>query len=153
MIATHAFGRKDDFDAVLDPIVRIQAGRLRRSLERYYLLAGNRDSVRIDLPKGTYVPTWRWAAASEGIAAAPTQGSAPADQVDDWPSVVLRLPESVGQDPELDERMVRLREDLAAELGRYGDVRVVLGRAQDRLGRAGRASSSRDASAGRTEAW
>ena len=53
------FGRKDDFDALLDPIVRIQAGRLRRSLERYYLLAGKEDPIRIDLPKGTYVPTFR----------------------------------------------------------------------------------------------
>ncbi|MVD21683.1 hypothetical protein D6U55_19590, partial [Vibrio cholerae] len=28
MIATRVFGRRDDFDAVVDPIVRIQAGRL-----------------------------------------------------------------------------------------------------------------------------
>src|SRR5882672_8971654 len=32
-IATRVFGRNGDFDAMLDPIVRIQAGRLRRSLE------------------------------------------------------------------------------------------------------------------------
>src|SRR5262249_6818436 len=50
-IATRVFGRKDDFDAVVDPIVRIQAGRLRRSLERYYLLAGKGDTVRIELPR------------------------------------------------------------------------------------------------------
>ena len=47
-IATGVFGRRDDFDAVVDPIVRIQAGRLRRSLERYYLLSGKHDPVRID---------------------------------------------------------------------------------------------------------
>src|SRR4051812_7150177 len=40
-VATAVFGREGDFDAVLDPIVRVQAGRLRRSLERYYLLTGN----------------------------------------------------------------------------------------------------------------
>ena len=58
-IATKVFGRKDDFDAIVDPIVRIQAGRLRRSLERYYLLSGAQDPVRIELPRGTYVPVFR----------------------------------------------------------------------------------------------
>src|SRR5207344_1829986 len=55
-IAMAVFGRKENFDAILDPIVRVQAGRLRRSLERYYLLAGDTDSVRIELPKGGYAP-------------------------------------------------------------------------------------------------
>ncbi|MGO7917282.1 hypothetical protein ACC702_38380, partial [Rhizobium ruizarguesonis] len=43
-----------------DPVVRIEAGRLRRSLERYYLVAGQQDPVRIDIPKGGYVPTFTW---------------------------------------------------------------------------------------------
>ena len=58
-IAIAVFGRRSDFDAIVDPIVRIQAGRLRRSLERYYLLSGKDDPVRIELPKGTYVPVFR----------------------------------------------------------------------------------------------
>ncbi len=64
-IATRVFQRREDFDPTLDPIVRIQAGRLRRSLERYYLLAGAHDPVRIELPRGTYVPVLRWAALIE----------------------------------------------------------------------------------------
>src|SRR3954469_8323966 len=57
-IAVEVFGRTPDFDAVIDPIVRVQAGRLRRSLERYYLLAGDADSIRIELPKGCYAPAF-----------------------------------------------------------------------------------------------
>ena len=57
-IAVEVFGRKPDFDAVIDPIVRVQAGRLRRSLERYYLLSGNLDALRIELPKGSYAPVF-----------------------------------------------------------------------------------------------
>ena len=57
-IAVEVFGRKPDFDAVIDPIVRVQAGRLRRSLERYYLLSGDIDSIRIELPKGSYAPVF-----------------------------------------------------------------------------------------------
>lgn len=55
-IATAAFGRSDDFDPQQDSIVRIEAGRLRRALEHYYLTAGATDRVRIVIPKGTYVP-------------------------------------------------------------------------------------------------
>ena len=58
-IATGVFGRRDDFDAVVDPIVRIQAGRLRRSLERYYLLSGKTTRSGSTLPRGTYVPAFR----------------------------------------------------------------------------------------------
>lgn len=43
-----------------DPVVRIEAGRLRRILERYYLVAGQSDPIRIDIPKGGYVPAIGW---------------------------------------------------------------------------------------------
>ena len=55
-IAIHAFSRGDDFDATTDPIVRIQASRLRRNLEQYYREEGIDDEVIISVPKGTYVP-------------------------------------------------------------------------------------------------
>jgi adenylate cyclase len=55
-VALQVFGRATSFDAQSDPVVRIEAGRLRRALERYYLLAGQRDPIRIDIPKGAYVP-------------------------------------------------------------------------------------------------
>ena len=50
-IAVEVFGRKPDFDAVIDPIVRVQAGRLRRSLERYYLLSGDATRFASNLPR------------------------------------------------------------------------------------------------------
>ena len=57
-IALAALDRGDDFDPLADPIVRIEAGRLRRSLEHYYLTAGQADPIRIDIPKGSYVPVF-----------------------------------------------------------------------------------------------
>jgi adenylate cyclase len=57
-VAVTVFGRDDSFDPQSDPIVRIEASRLRRSLERYYLLAGRDDPVRIEVPKGGYVPAF-----------------------------------------------------------------------------------------------
>ncbi len=55
-IAMDVFDRDADFDASLDPVVRIQAGRLRQALEHYYLTEGTDDPIRISIPKGSYVP-------------------------------------------------------------------------------------------------
>ncbi len=55
-IATSVFGRNENFDPQQDAIVRIEAGRLRRSLEHYYLTAGMSDDIKISIPVGSYVP-------------------------------------------------------------------------------------------------
>ncbi len=55
-IGLEVFNRQDDFDAEKSSIVRVEAQRLRHLLERYYLGEGRRNPVRIDLPKGRYVP-------------------------------------------------------------------------------------------------
>lgn len=57
-IAVAVFDRDESFDPQVDPIVRIEAGRLRRSLNHYYLTDGQNDAIRITIPKGTYVPTF-----------------------------------------------------------------------------------------------
>jgi adenylate cyclase len=122
-IATRVFGRRDDFDPTVDPIVRIQAGRLRRSLERYYLLGGAGDPVRIELPRGTYVPVMRWLPPGGERA---REGAARSRRaVDDWPSVVVLPFEGATRAPEIVEAAVRFREQLVIEMGRYQDVRVV----------------------------
>jgi TolB-like protein len=69
-IAVEVFGRDVSFDPQTDPIVRIEAGHLRRSLERYYLKAGRADPIVITIPKGGYVPVFSQQA-STSIAAAP----------------------------------------------------------------------------------
>ena len=61
-IALEVLGRDASFDPQTDPVVRMEAGRLRRRLERYYLGAGQSDPVRIDIPKGGYEPTFTLAA-------------------------------------------------------------------------------------------
>jgi adenylate cyclase len=59
-IALAAFDRTEDFDPLTDPIVRIEASRLRRSLEHYYLTAGQTDRIRIGIPKGSYAATFAY---------------------------------------------------------------------------------------------
>ncbi|RNJ46275.1 MULTISPECIES: hypothetical protein [Mesorhizobium] len=57
-IAVEVFGRGESFDPQTDPIVRIEAGHLRRALERYYLTSGQADPILIAIPKGGYIPVF-----------------------------------------------------------------------------------------------
>jgi TolB-like protein len=64
-IGVEVFGRDARFDAQNDPVVRVEAGKLRRRLELYYLGPGANDSVQIDIPKGGYAPSFRFQGRSE----------------------------------------------------------------------------------------
>jgi TolB-like protein len=55
-IAQAVFDRAETFDSNIDPVVRMEAGRLRDRLREYYDGDGQADPVRIELPKGTYTP-------------------------------------------------------------------------------------------------
>ena len=59
-IAVEVFERPTTFDAAVDPVVRIEAGRLRDKLREYYEGEGQDDPVRIELPKGSYNPDIRF---------------------------------------------------------------------------------------------
>ena len=58
-IAADALGRDANSDPQNDPIVRVEAGRLRRALDHYYTDGGTNDPVVIELPRGHYVPVFR----------------------------------------------------------------------------------------------
>ena len=53
-LGVEVYDRGAEFDPNLDPIVRIEAGRLRAKLLAYYSTEGANDAVRIDVPKGGY---------------------------------------------------------------------------------------------------
>jgi hypothetical protein len=56
VIAVEVLRRTTSFDSKSDPIVRVEAGRLRDRLSSYYETEGRADPVLISLPKGRYVP-------------------------------------------------------------------------------------------------
>ncbi|MCX2723868.1 hypothetical protein [Roseibium salinum] len=62
-IAVGALGRPDDFNPVTDPIVRVEAARLRRRLTKYYEGSGSSDPIHITIPKGSYAPDFHAAPA------------------------------------------------------------------------------------------
>jgi TolB-like protein/Flp pilus assembly protein TadD len=58
-IGVDVFGKSDSFDPRMDPIVRVQARRLRIRLQTYYRDEGHADELVIEMPKGGYAPTFR----------------------------------------------------------------------------------------------
>lgn len=54
-VGIEVFDRGESFDPRIDPIVRVQAGKLRTKLKEYYEGDGALDPLLIDLPKGAYL--------------------------------------------------------------------------------------------------
>ncbi|MBL8227892.1 MAG: tetratricopeptide repeat protein [Bryobacterales bacterium] len=59
LIAIEVYGRKPDYDPKIDSIVRVEASRLRSRLREYYEAEGRTDPILVELPKGSYVPSFR----------------------------------------------------------------------------------------------
>src|SRR5437660_4265971 len=57
-IGVGVFRRGREFDPGSDPIVRVQARRLRSKLEHYYRTEGHDDPIRIEYPVGSYSPVF-----------------------------------------------------------------------------------------------
>lgn len=57
-VAVEALGYGTNFDPQSNPSVRVHARKLRRALDQYYSAQGIEDPVRIDIPKGRYVPVF-----------------------------------------------------------------------------------------------
>ncbi|HHY50684.1 MAG TPA: hypothetical protein GYA10_13160, partial [Alphaproteobacteria bacterium] len=77
-IAVDVFGRPPSFDPQSDPIVRVQARRLRALLDQFYDEGRARTRVRIELPVGRYVPEFhRIEAGAEGASEGAKPDSVP----------------------------------------------------------------------------
>jgi serine/threonine-protein kinase len=59
LIGVEVFDKRADYDPRLDPIVRVEARRLRSKLKEYYETEGRNDELVIEFPKGGYVPHFR----------------------------------------------------------------------------------------------
>ena len=61
-IGVSVFGRRSGYDSNDDNIVRAHASRLRQKLDAYFQNEGTCESLRVSIPKGTYVPSFYEAA-------------------------------------------------------------------------------------------
>jgi hypothetical protein len=60
-IGAKLFQRPAGYSTGDDPVVRVQAGEVRRRLEQYHHAGLNHSPVRIELPVGSYAPEFHWA--------------------------------------------------------------------------------------------
>ncbi len=129
-VATEVFGRRSDFDQSIDPIVSIQASRLRQAMAQYYDTAGINDPIRIDIPKGTYVPSFSEQDPNNSPIAAeqPAQATATAT----WPTVQIRPLTNLTADPQDEHLSIGLAAELAHALGHYREIRVFEAMHRDR---------------------
>lgn len=98
------------YDPKSDPVVRVEAGRLRQRLDRYYHGAGAAAPFEILLDKGSYVPVFRVrAAAAVAIGAQPSV------------AVLPFAPTSAMADP---HSAAGLADEIAQTLSRLPQVRV-----------------------------
>jgi TolB-like protein len=75
-VGIEVFDRPETFDPAIDPIVRIEAARVREKLREYYDTDGLNDPVRIDLPKGTYTPQIEFCQAAAAVVSSERQPAA-----------------------------------------------------------------------------
>src|SRR5579864_2136260 len=60
LLGIDVFGRKPTYDPRVDAVVRTEAVKLRARLREYYETEGREDEIVIDLPKGGYIPAFRY---------------------------------------------------------------------------------------------
>ena len=93
-VATEVLGRPASFDPQSDPIVRVEATRLRRLLDHYYATEGQNDRLRIQIPRGGYraefVPLQPSAADRAGVEPF-------AERIEDSPAVSAVIPPQVAK--------------------------------------------------------
>ncbi|MGH9589776.1 MAG: hypothetical protein ACRD25_05240 [Terracidiphilus sp.] len=73
-IGTEVFQRPPGYATGEDPVVRVQAGEVRRRLDQHYQEVLQKPAVRIELPVGSYVPVFDWEA-SHGAAEKDSQAA------------------------------------------------------------------------------
>lgn len=125
-IATQVFGRNENFNQNTDPIVSIHANKLRRALERYYLTEGTNDPVRIDIPKGSYVPVFYTQNITASLPKAFEVETPVPTLVQDWPTVLVKPFTNLTHLPEEDYFGIGLTTEISVALSRYQDIRVVM---------------------------
>jgi TolB-like protein/Tfp pilus assembly protein PilF len=75
VIGVEVFDKTEKYDPRMDPIVRVEARRLREKLKKYYETEGREDPVSIDFPTGTYAPLIQ----TRDALPLPVAGAAPAE--------------------------------------------------------------------------
>jgi TolB-like protein len=115
VIGVEVFDRSASFDPRVDPIVRVEARRLRAKLKTYYENLGGQDGVIVALPTGCYAPSFAWRQAP-----GPAPAAVPMDN-----SIAVLPFGNLSTEPDSDYFSDGLTEELSHGLTRLEGLRVV----------------------------
>jgi len=144
LIGVEVFDREPSYDPRVDPIVRVEARRLRSKLQRYYESHGASDDLIIELPKGRYAAVFRSKAADQQppeksrdatVAVLSFSNLSPEPDTESFGDGLTD--ELIHRLTKVDGLMVVAWSSAARPKGQPYDVREI-GRQAQRLGRAGR---------------
>jgi len=124
-IGTALLNRSPDFNPDLDPVVRILAGRLRRSLYAYYQEEGKEDPIRIDIPKGSYMPIFIDVECDD-LQENNSQKIVSDNSDITRPAIIVQPFKNLTGDTEQDYFIQGFTQELIIELSRYEDFQVII---------------------------
>ena len=119
VIGVEVFDRKGSYDPRVDPIVRVEARRLRAKLNSYYDGEGREDEVVIESPKGTYAPL------SRSRTATPEPVPAPAPPTPARGTIAVLPFSNLSAEPDTEYFSDGLTEELIHGLTKIGGLMVV----------------------------
>ena len=123
-VALEVFERPETFDPITDPLVRIEAARLRDKLREYYGTDGQDDPIHIDLPKGTYTPQIEFR--HEGAPRIARREAPPTQEgSSSVPAVAVLSFDDLSADQKLGYLGDGVAEDIITALSRFPDLVVV----------------------------
>ena len=115
-IAIAVFDRGADFDPSTEPIVRVEAARLRSKLREYYEREGRDDPLRIEIPKGSYAVQ---------IGASKIERTREAPTREDKPTIAVLPFANLGDDPSQEYFADGIAEDLTTDLSKLSGLVVI----------------------------
>ncbi len=120
-IALDVFDRGPDFDPRVDPVVRTEAGKLRRALDDYYTSDGKYDAIRFELPKGGYAVIFHVCEQQETI------GTAGCEETDLYrlPRIAVLPIENFGQELQSNVFAAGLTQGIIGALAKFQSLEVV----------------------------
>ena len=127
LLGVRVFGRNESFDPRIDAIVRVEAGRLRTKLARYYETEGCHDPVLIQVLKGSYAPVFqaRSALAHRSAPASIHGETANPEKNEGLTSIVVLPFVNLSADPENEYFSDGLTEEVITGLTRVHGLRVI----------------------------
>ncbi len=122
-IATQALGKTLDFSPTYNPLVRIEAGRLRKLLQEHYDDTNNHNLVMITMPKGTYQTSFLLLNRPSKIT--PPMPDGFVFPVTEGPKLYLDCQILASNAPPYPPVAHRLRNDLLLMLNRFRNIQLV----------------------------